>query len=808
MTFSPSDSLLASSTITFNNGSWAGVTVLLLVAAGVALTLTYRSTTLRGWRKGLALGLKGLGFLLLALTLLEPIRLEQLPKPHANEIVILADDSAGLTIPLQVEAPAPSEILRSAVGADRSDDASAAARPAPAWWASLANLFQIQPYRFSDGVRPSTDFADLGFAGTSSALVGSLGDIRSRFANRPLAAIVVLTDGNATDLARLADFEAAQKDSTSAKTIPVFPVLIGEDNPAAFDLALTDVSATTTAFEDAQVQVSMTLSVRGEVAEPITVFALDEAGKEVASETVTTPPGPGAREFPARLRLPVSAPGISFLNVGVRSGEEGAAAELTERNNQRELAVDRGRGPYRILYVGGRPNWEYKFLRRALNADAELDLVGLIRIAKREPQFEWRGRTGESSNPLFRGFGGAAEETQRYDEPVLIRLNTATPTELRDGFPKTADDLFSSYRAIVLDDIEADFFNQEQQELIERFVSQRGGTVIMFGGQESFQQGKWENTPVSRLLPVYLDPLGKPDAVLDATWDLSREGWLEPWMRHRADNEQENIRLAYMTPFFSVNQLSAIKPGASLLATVTDPNGRVLPALTVQRYGNGRSAALAVADMWRWGMKDAEQQAELGRAWRQLFRWAVAETPTRVELRELSDESAPSALTRVAVQVRTPAFEPQDDASVVLTAVNRDGTRTILPIEPSLDEPGAFTAEYLNSGGRGFRIEASVRDGSGTELGSDEIASARNDEAAEFARLGPNLKPLSRIAAATGGKLLTLAELDQLPGLLGELDFPIMETRQHPLWHTPWLFLAALLCFLGEWTLRRRHGIL
>ena len=34
--------------------------------------------------------------------------------------------------------------------------------------------------------------------------------------------------------------------------------------------------------------------------------------------------------------------------------------------------VDRGQGPFRVLYVTGRPNWDFKFLRRAI---AEDDLV-------------------------------------------------------------------------------------------------------------------------------------------------------------------------------------------------------------------------------------------------------------------------------------------------------------------------------------------------------------------------------------------------------------------------------------------------
>ena len=75
-------------------------------------------------------------------------------------------------------------------------------------------------------------------------------------------------------------------------------------------------------------------------------------------------------------------------------------------------------------------------------------------------------------------------------------------------------------------------------------------------------------------------------------------------------------------------------------------------------------------------------------------------------------------------------------------------------------------------------------------------------------RLGPNREWLERIAKATGGKVLTLEEVNLLPTLLKELDLPVSEIRQRPLWHTPWLFLFALACFLGEWGIRRRQGVL
>ncbi len=71
----------------------------------------------------------------------------------------------------------------------------------------------------------------------------------------------------------------------------------------------------------------------------------------------------------------------------MRGGDPCASVELTQGNNARFQVVDRGRGPYRILYVAGRPNWEHKFLKRALEEDAEIRLASLLRIAKKEPKF-------------------------------------------------------------------------------------------------------------------------------------------------------------------------------------------------------------------------------------------------------------------------------------------------------------------------------------------------------------------------------------------------------------------------------------
>ena len=149
-----------------------------------------------------------------------------------------------------------------------------------------------------------------------------------------------------------------------------------------------------------------------------------------------------------RFQIQPDKPGLHFYQVETRAREElgGDAAqsrEATLANNRQIVAVDRGQEPFRVLYVGGRPNWEFKFLNRAVGDDPQVQMVSIIRVAKREPKFNFKSRDGESSLiPLFRAFSGQTDdETARYDQPVIIRLNTQDEFELRGNFPKTAEEL-------------------------------------------------------------------------------------------------------------------------------------------------------------------------------------------------------------------------------------------------------------------------------------------------------------------------------------------------------------------------------
>ncbi|HEY8505008.1 MAG TPA: glutamine amidotransferase, partial [Gemmataceae bacterium] len=488
-------------------------------------------------------------------------------------------------------------------------------------------------------------------------------------------------------------------------------------------------------------------------------------------------------------------------------GGEGGG-EQTLANNSRLAVVDRGGGPYRVLYVCGRPNWEFKYLRRALDEDAEVQLVGLVRIARRQPKFDFRDMRAPETSPLFRNFDNTNPETaERRDQPVLLRLGTRDEAELRTGFPQTAEELYR-YHAVILDDVEAAFFTPEQLVLLRNFVSHRGGGFLMLGGTDSFAEGRYDRTPVGDLLPVYLDRPGDTAADQEYHLVLTREGWLQPWVRTRKTEDEERRRLEGMAPFRVLNTAGNVKPGAGVLAQVRDGSGRSYPALVAQSYGKGRSAALLVGDLWRWGLRRAShEEDDFERSWRQTVRWLVGDVPGRVQVTvRPNPESATPAVT-FAVRALDPEFLPLDNAEVTVRVEQPDGKPLTLPAEPDGREAGLYTATYVPRQPGAYRAVASVTAPDGGTVGKREAGWVSQPEADEFARMEPDRAYLESLAAETNGEVVDGNDLASFVASLSSRDAPITETWVYPLWHHYVYFLVTVLCLAGEWGLRRVNGL-
>ena len=104
----------------------------------------------------------------------------------------------------------------------------------------------------------------------------------------------------------------------------------------------------------------------------------------------------------------------------------------------------------------------------------------------------------------------ASRDTKCVSFERPLKLDVDGPTELSAGFPRDRNELFR-YRAIILGSIEASFFTHEQLQMLADFVGTRGGGMLFLGGRQSFAEGGYAGTPLSAVMPVDLDPVGKED---------------------------------------------------------------------------------------------------------------------------------------------------------------------------------------------------------------------------------------------------------------------------------------------------------
>jgi uncharacterized membrane protein len=768
---------------------WIVVVGIVILAA---LLWSYARRGSRGWFRVLAAGLKAAGFAVLGLCLVNPIITRTRPRPGSNLFLVVADNSRSLQL-----SDRGNRQTRGAAIRDRLEEKSP-------WLARLGQDFDVRRYVFDTGPRPVKTFAELTFDGEASAICSSLSALGDRFQGQPLAGILLLTDGNTTELKEGAD--------DWKHLPPVYPVAVGDER-GLVDLSVSRVAVTQTNFEAAPVTIAATLEGRSVPGKPVVVRVLDEAGKEVERRTVSDlVEGEAAVQ---RFLLRPERSGVSFYTVqAALKGEEqlvagsGKSEEATLANNSRVATVDRGGGPYRVLYVSGRPNWEFKFLRRALEEDDEVNVVGLVRVARREPKFTFLGQPGERTNPLFRGFGNQQDEqAEQYDQPVLIRLKTEDRDELWDGFPKSTAELYR-YHAVILDELEAGFFSQDQLSLLQQFVSRRGGGFLMLGGNDSFVEGKYQRTPVGEMLPVYLDRPAIDEVADNYSLVLTREGWLQPWVRLRTNEEDERQRLAGMPEFRSLSYAGTIKPGASVLAQAKSSDGTLLPALVVQQFGRGRAAALLIGDLWRWNLRRTDhQQSDLEKSWRQTVRWLISDVPARVEVETRRLPGAALSATQIVVRARDEKFEPLDNASVGLLVKTPDGRELELAADSSERTPGQYEATFAPREAGTYRAVVTVTAADGSEVGRRETGWAVEPQTEEFRTLSVNRPLLEQIAGATGGEVVSPDGLEAFVASLPNRKIPIVETWTYPLWHQWPVFLAAVTCLIGEWALRRWKGL-
>ena len=724
--------------------AWLLVILVLLAGAGLAWYLHRNRGGLEGRRPALLWSLQ-LGAVALVLFLLwQPaIGIESL-RAEQNLVAVLLDTSRSMG--LAEDEQTRLEKATAALDAGLIEE--------------IQKKFQVRLYGFAGRLERLESVETIAAEGNSSRIGEAVAGVLRESASLPLGAVIIFTDGSDNS----GHFDRRAMAEIRRRNVPVHTVGVGRTRIPG-DIELADVSVSPRALPHSRLSAQVGIRHSGD-GDQTTRLSVRDGSRVLASKQITLPGGRTVHS--ASVDFDAGEAGIRNLTFQL----DPLPGETLAGNNALSRVIEIPRDRRKILYVEGEPRWEYKFLRRAIRDDANVQLVTILRT---------------SPNKFYR---------QGVD----------TDDELAKGFPSRTEELFS-YHGLVIGSIEAGFFPPAQQEAIREFVNRRGGALLMLGGRRGLGDGGWGVSKVADVLPVKLPA--------ESAETFAREqAQVEPTAQGRDslicrldDDPAENVRQwRGLPPVADYQRVGDLKPGAVPLLNVAAAD-RSLPLLALQNYGRGKSMILATGGTWLWKMRLPHDDSRHHTFWRQLLRSLVAGTPGPVSLTTDRTLYADDVHVKLRAEVRTKAHQPTNSATVTATLTPELGDPLRLDMHPSPEEDGIYEADLTVAAPGAYRVEVSAHLGE-TTLGSDTRHFRREDGVAENFRPEQNRELLEKLAEQTGGRYWTL---DQVSGLADEIRFSkagITSREIMDLWDMPAFFILLLALRAAEWLLRRRWGLI
>ena len=660
----------------------------------------------------------------------------------------------------------------------------------------LEKDFNIACYSFSGGTQEvgPREIRDLPADGKTTDIAQAVAHIRSALPAADIASIVVVSDGIDNSGGR-DPVKTIVEQGVVVNTVGVGA--LAEDGQIK-DIAIKRVDSPRYVTVDNVAEIKVYVESSGIVGR--TNVALKSDGRELAGAALLLEPG--RKTQVATLRFTPEAVGRFDFEVSVANDPE----ERIHQNNSYPFSVIVADPRIRVIYIEGSLRHEYKFLKRTLDMDPNVELLSFVQT--RKDVF------------LKQGAPGAGVEL--------------LPTDL---------EALKKFDVIILGDTDSTLFSGRQFDMIAQAVREGAG-FLMLGGEAAFGPGGYADTPVADLLPVRLGGRGdrqfKDAFMLQLTDDGKAhpifQGTLEFFAGPAEAPDKALPQLGGST------EVLGRKPGASVLAVNPDKtahDGNPMIVVAAQQYGAGRTVAFTADTTWRWlfQMKGMGRETPYVKFWGQAIRWLARE---EVKAREqkpgitaFADRRAydPGEEVHIFASARVEGGLATNDALLYASIAAPAGTKTPVQLTYVPGTAGEYegTFEPPAPGGYAVTVSATLNDEPlGEKVELDFRVGSPN---LEFDALDLNERLLKRIASETGGQYRSLIRLDDLIGNLRTAERLKRSHREVSLWdylvmpvvdvtrgigflHRFLSFLAKdpqgmffvfLVLVAAEWTIRKRR---
>jgi len=622
-------------------------------------------------------------------------------------------------------------------------------------------------------------------------LLSNISDLRTALAtprgddDGRIMGMVLLTDGR--DNAGRELVSAAKR--LGRMEAPVYPVVFGSvDKPT--DISIGDLTYPETAFKDDKPQLKARINTPGFEGKRLTVH-LDRDGKEPLKKTIT-PDGP---ETTVVFDLDSKQEGRHEYNIRLDVQPQ----EARDDNNRKSFAMTIVDDTVQVLLVEGEARWEFRFIDNAFERDERV----------------------ESESVVFR-------------QPYLgILERNFFPRKLQ--LPADPDDLENSSFAepdlVIVGDVSAAELTEQGWQLLERFVGEAGGTLVMVAGKEHLPRAHHSPTMESLLPVTDLRPLSITGSQAEAAPDergfhlrLTPEGKAEPMFRFD-DDLAENDRIWSALPGHTWGLLGEAKKGTTVYAYAqqrdkeqTLQQQRRSAVIVHRHYGFGQVLWIGIDSTWRWRHRVGDKYHH--RFWGQIGRWAadnkssagndnVRFGPERTDLQEGEDVLLRARWSK-RVFVQFPNLKAQ---AVIYRADDKSRTTPVetVDLNPDTSRPLLYTGRALSLEPGEYKVRLKVLPPHRNTINNGEPIEAElvihSRLSTELQDLSANQPLLAQLADVSAGKLLRPDEAHQLPQMFRDPKARHAYGDEFTLWDH-WLLLVVFFALLmSEWVVRKLNGL-
>jgi uncharacterized membrane protein len=757
-------------------GKWpAAIVFLLAIGAGLLAYLLYRTKRENLPPRILILltTLRIMAIAIVAIFLLKPVIRYSRTKTEDTEVLVLLDVSKSMSITDASE------------GQSRLDAGVQVLTKEP--YLLIERISKKQPVRlFTFGSFTTETTADAVFKAEheATALGEALKDTVSRLGSQSLSAIVLLSDGVNT---------TGEDPRKVAKYIevPVHVVALGgkvSDKTQFYDIGIAGTGQNLEFIVNNKAKITARLSNYGlqnfTESERKLPLLLKEGEDTLATTEVQFPRENGT--IVADMEYVPKKLGIHKLSLLLPS----LPGEAVKENNSRIFTVRVIDPKIRTLVVEGTVRTEYRFLRRVLESDPNVDLTGVVKL--RKDRFYIQGV-----------------------DPGI---------DLSRGLPVRNED-FKKFDVIILGDIARDEFTHGQIQGLKEFVEDGGGLLVM-GGYNAYGDGGWGASALADVLPVTIGAVtGQADGKFAPR--LTRAGKDHPVFEGCAEFFGEGQQQVTLD---GANKVAGAKFGSVvLLVHPTEKAGdEPLPIVAVHRYGGGNVLAFTADTTWKWKFQIESKglDSPFYRFWRQAIRWLVGgrkgegfEGEALLSAWPNKPEYEHGENVLIEAKVRDRAKEPHDKATVELQLhypspvqkVNPRGEKyTETSLQVQLQHIPLSMGQYqttLRPPVDGLYRAVVTASDAGGPLGQVEFEFIVGRATTEFDRVDIDEPVLRIIAGETGGEYHTLATAAKIPDEIEASRRKIIEHQEMSLWNAPAFFLIFLACAAAEWFLRKHFAL-